>query len=126
MELQHLAEVSRNEAIVFGHRLRSHSEHGATSISTIRSPNSRFRTRHTRVIAAKRQPRVAFWPSKKEGIAEVRHSSCYDQLPLTPFRRLMLSFTLGNGRIRHNWRSEISIILSENDLVRFKRLAHTF
>src|SRR5208337_3553657 len=31
---------------------------------------TRFRTRHTRTVAAKRQPRVAFWPSKKEGIAE--------------------------------------------------------
>jgi serine/threonine protein kinase, bacterial len=29
------------------------------------APNASFRTRHTRVVAAKRQPRVAFWPSKK-------------------------------------------------------------
>src|SRR5271166_5424095 len=34
------------------------------------APNSRFRTRHTRIVAAKRQPPVAFGPRKNEGIAE--------------------------------------------------------
>ena len=54
---------------------RSHIEHGATSVSTIRSTEHALRTRHTRVVAAKHNLELHFGPRKNEGIAEASKAS---------------------------------------------------